>query len=110
MRMYGFLALVALVGTSLAPAMAVEADADPAVALAERRGCFTCHDPREPRIGPSFQAIATAHRGDPRAEARLMDKIETGGRGHWGDEYNMSPQFQLRPGEAQTLVRWVLAQ
>ena len=108
MRMYRFLPLLALACTSFASGAAGEAD--PAVALAERRGCFTCHDLREPRIGPSFQAIATAHRGDPRAEAQLMDKIETGGRGHWGEEYNMSPQFELRPGEARTLVRWVLEQ
>ena len=110
MRMYVYLAPLALAGMSLVSATTAEADADPAVALAERRGCFTCHDLRETRIGPSFQAIATAQRGDPRAEGRLIDKMETGGRGHWGDEYNMSPQFELRPGEAQTLVRWVLEQ
>jgi cytochrome c len=110
MRIYRFLLPLALASTSLASALAAEADADPAAVLAERRGCFSCHDLREPRIGPSFQAIATTHRGDPRAEARLMDKIETGGRGHWGEEHNMSPQFQLRPGEARTLVRWVLEQ
>jgi len=110
MRMHRCLALLTLAGASLAPVSAAEGDPDPAAALAERRGCFTCHDLREPRIGPSFQAVATAHRGDPSAEARLMDKIETGGRGHWGDEYNMSPHFELRPGEARTLVRWVLEQ
>jgi len=110
MRMYICLAMLVAFGAIVTRATAAEGDPDPAVALAQRRGCLTCHDLREPRIGPSFQAIATAHRGDPSAEARLMDKIEIGGRGHWGEEYNMSPQFELRPGEARTLVRWVLEQ
>lgn len=85
-------------------------DNDPAASLADRRGCLGCHDLALPRVGPAFQSIAVRYRGDPEAEARLADWLETGGRGHWGDEYQMSEQNHLRTGEARTLVRWVLEQ
>jgi cytochrome c len=86
------------------------ADPDPASTLAERRGCLQCHDPERPRIGPPFRSIADRYRGDPEAESRLADWLEIGGRGHWGEDYQMSEQSHLRPGEAETLVKWVLQQ
>lgn len=89
---------------------ATAADPDPASTLAERRGCLQCHDPERPRVGPAFRSIADRYRGDPKAEARLADWLETGGRGHWGEDYQMSEQSHLRPGEAEALVRWVLQQ
>jgi cytochrome c len=89
---------------------ATAADPDPASTLAERRGCLQCHDPERPRIGPAFRSVADRYRGDPEAESRLVDWLETGGRGHWGEDYEMSEQNHLGPGEAETLVRWVLRQ
>jgi cytochrome c len=86
------------------------ADPDPAARLAERRGCLQCHDPQRPRVGPAFRSVADRYRGEPEAESRLVDWLETGGRGHWGDDYAMSEQSHLGPGEAETLVRWVLRQ
>jgi cytochrome c len=89
---------------------AAAADADPASTLAKRRGCLQCHDPERPRIGPAFRSIADHYRGDLEAESRLAAWLETGGRGHWGEDYEMSEQSHLGPGEAETLVRWVLRQ
>ena len=86
------------------------ADPDPASKLAERRGCLQCHAVASPRVGPAFRSVADRYRGEPEAESRLVDWLETGGRGHWGDDYQMSEQSHLGPGEAETLVRWVLRQ
>lgn len=86
------------------------ADPDPASKLAERRGCLQCHAVAGPRVGPAFRSVADRYRGEPEAESRLVDWLETGGRGHWGEDYAMSEQSHLGPGEAETLVRWVLRQ
>jgi cytochrome c len=86
------------------------ADPDPASTLAERRGCLRCHDPERPHVGPAYRSVADRYRGDPEAEARLVNWLETGGRGHWGVDNEMSEQSHLGPGEAETLVRWVLRQ
>jgi cytochrome c551/c552 len=86
------------------------ADPDPAATLAERRGCRQCHDLDRLRIGPAFSSVADRYRGDPDAQSRLVDWLETGGRGHWGEAYAMSEQSRLRPGDAEMLVRWVLRQ
>jgi cytochrome c len=83
---------------------------DAASKLAERRGCLRCHDPARPRFGPPFRSVAERYRGDPEAETRLIAWLETGGRGHWGEDYEMSEQSHLGPGDAEKLVRWVLAQ
>ena len=89
---------------------ATAADSDPAAVLAERRGCLQCHDLNRTRIGPAFVSIADRYRNDPEAELRLVDWLESGGRGHWGDDHPMPEQSRLGPSDAQTLVRWVLRQ
>jgi cytochrome c551/c552 len=99
---------------ALLPALALVADASASeqvspAALAEQRGCFRCHSPYPPRLGPDFADVADRYRDDPEATSRLIDWLETGGRGHWGDEYEMSAQSHLRPSEAEALVRWILA-
>ena len=93
---------------ALAVNVYASAQASPA-ALAEQRGCLQCHSPYPPRLGPDFADVADHYRDDPEATSRLIDWLETGGRGHWGDEYEMSAQSHLRPGEAEALVKWILA-
>jgi len=83
-------------------------DPDPAASLAERWSWLRCHDPARPRLGPAFPSIAERYRGDPEAQSRLSHWLETAGRGHWGDDYEMSQQSHLDASEAQALVRWVL--
>lgn len=100
----GLLAAVAVVRP------AVGADPHPAANLAERRGCLHCHTPDRPRLGPGFSSVADRYRGDTEAETRLIDWLQTGGRGHWGDDYEMSAQEHLGPSDAQTLVIWILRQ
>jgi cytochrome c len=89
------------------PAGAADPDSS---TLGERRGCFQCYALEQPRIGPAFRSIADRYRGDQEAQSRLTDWLETGGRGHWGEDYHMSEQSHLRPGEAEALVKWVLQQ
>lgn len=98
---------IALLG-AVRPASSTEPDAG--LSLAMKRGCFGCHYLEKHSLAPSFRAIAERHRSDPEARVRLADKILFGGRGHWGERYAMSPQVQLAADEAETLVRWVLAQ
>ena len=86
------------------------ADLDPGASLAERRGCLRCHDVDRPRIGSAFRSIADRYRGVPDSESHLVDWLGTGGRGHWGDDYEMSEQTHLGSGDAQILVRWVVRQ
>jgi cytochrome c len=105
-ELLGVLSIAALAAFNPAGA----GDPERPFALAERRGCLQCHDVSETRIGPSFHAIADRYRSDPEAEGRLIDWLETGGRGHWGENSEMPEQSRLRPGDARTLVRWLLGQ
>jgi len=105
-----FLAILSILASWAGLETAAAAESNPAADLAERRGCLQCHDVGTTRIGPAFRLIADRYRSDPEAQDRLVDWLETGGRGHWGEDYAMPEQSHLGPGDAQTLVRWVLGQ
>jgi cytochrome c len=105
-----FVAIHSLFASFAALEPAAAAESNPAADLAERRGCLHCHDVGKTRIGPAFRSVADRYRSDPAAQDRLVDWLESGGRGHWGADYAMPEQSHLGPGDAQTLVRWVLGQ
>jgi cytochrome c len=76
--------------------------------LAEKRGCSDCHTPDSSSGGPSFPAIAARYRYQPDARQMLMNKILSGGEQHWGNRYNMWPQYTVPEQEAAELVDWIL--
>jgi cytochrome c len=69
-------------------------------ALAKSSGCFTCHAIDGKKVGPSFKEMAAKYKGKSDAEAMLVAKLSTG-KDH---------PVKVKPDDAKTLVKFVLAQ
>ncbi|MES2014005.1 MAG: c-type cytochrome [Pseudomonadota bacterium] len=82
--------------------------ADPAEALAQKSGCLNCHNVQATIIGPAYKDVAAKYKGDKTAEARLVEKVKTGGSGTWG-KMPMPPNSpQVKDDDIKTIVKWVL--
>jgi cytochrome c len=60
-------------------------------------------------IGPSYKAVAERYARDDARATILNEKVLRGGVGNWG-QTPMPPQPDVTPAEAETLVKWILAQ
>jgi cytochrome c len=81
-----------------------------ALALVEQHGCFTCHAIDKKVIGPAWKDVAAKYRGDPDAEARLVNKVSKGGKGVWGNVMAMPPFGPyVKEEDIRTLVRFVIS-
>ena len=98
------LTAIALTATAALPAMAQDARA-----LAQSKNCMACHAVDKKLVGPSYKDVAAKYKGDKTAEAKLIEKVQKGGVGAWG-QIPMPPNPQVNAAEAKTLVAWVLAQ
>ena len=95
-------AIAGLMGSTLALA---DAGAD----LAKGKNCLACHAVDKKVVGPAYKDVAAKYKGDKTAEAKLIEKVQKGGTGVWG-QIPMPPNPQVSPAEAKTLVAWVLSQ
>ncbi len=75
--------------------------------LVVSRQCFACHQVDKTSVGPAYLDVAMKYRTDAEAEARLREKLKTGGGGVWG-EVPMPPQIAVSDAEGQTIIRAVL--
>ncbi|MGE0557586.1 MAG: c-type cytochrome [Burkholderiales bacterium] len=76
--------------------------------LAQSSGCMTCHALDKKLIGPGFKEIAAKYKNDKGAEARLAQKIKSGGSGVWGT-IPMPPNAHVKESDIKTLAQWVLS-
>jgi cytochrome c len=79
--------------------------ADPA-ALAQSKGCLSCHAVDAKLVGPSYKDIAKKYAGNKGAEDLLVQKVVKGGSGNWGAI--PMPGGMANEAEARVLVKWVL--
>ncbi len=77
------------------------------VALAEKKGCFACHDIEKKKVGPSYVEVARRYKDDPEAVNKLVKSILKGSMGKWGS-IPMSPQ-PVSEEEAKELAEWILS-
>jgi len=89
------------------PKVAVVAPPPAAVELARRSACMSCHSVDQKLVGPAFRDVAARYRGQPDAEAKLIQKVRRGGSGTWGS-VPMPAAPGLAEADAQALVRWIL--
>lgn len=75
--------------------------------LAQKRGCFECHELDKKTVGPSWKDVAAKYRGDAGAPARLVTKIFEGGGGVWGKK-SMTAQTHTSKAERTLLVKFIL--
>ena len=101
--LYAALAAAAFTATFTLPV-----SADDQLALAQKSGCTACHSVDKKIVGPAYKDVAAKYRGDKTAEAKLIQKVEKGGTGVWG-QIPMPPNTQVKPEDVKKLVEWVLS-
>jgi len=89
-------------GLLLAPA----AQAD--MAMAKKYNCTACHQVDKKVVGPSYQDVAKKYKGQPGAEAKLIEKVKKGGSGVWGP-VPMPPNAAVPDADIKKLVEWILS-
>ena len=90
-------------------AVALAAPSQANEALAKKYNCFACHAVDKKLVGPSYKDVAAKYAKDPKAEAKLVEKVKKGGQGVWG-QVPMPPNSQVPDADVHTLVKWVLSQ
>jgi cytochrome c len=79
-----------------------------ALALAKKNNCLTCHAIDKKVVGPAWKDVAAKYRGDATAEAKLVSKIATGGKGVWGS-MAMPAHPQISETDRKVLAKFVLS-
>ena len=98
-----------------APAAAPAVAAAPATAmsgelqLAQTHKCMACHTLDKRLVGPAWKDVAAKYRGQKGAEARLIEKVATGGSGVWGPVPMPPNSPQVSQNDIRTLVRFILS-
>jgi len=59
-------------------------------------------------VGPAWKDVAAKYRGDATAEAKLVSKIATGGKGVWGS-MAMPANPQIGEADRKVLAKFVLS-
>ena len=77
-------------------------------ALAQKNACMSCHGVDKKIVGPAFKEVAKKYAGDKEAQAKLVAKVKTGGKGVWG-QIPMPPNPNLKQEDADKIVAWVLS-
>jgi len=76
-------------------------------ALAQKNACMSCHGVDKKIVGPAFKEIAKKYADDKDAQAQLVTKVKTGGKGVWG-AIPMPPNPNLKQEDAEKIVAWLL--
>lgn len=78
-------------------------------ALAQKSGCLACHGVDKQVLGPALKDIAAKYKGDKSAEGKLVEKVKKGGSGVWGPMPMPANSPQVKDGDIQTIVKWILS-
>lgn len=98
-----------LILTALSAALlSLSAGASADQAMAQKNACMSCHGVDKKIVGPAFKDVAKKYAGDKTAEAKLLAKVKTGGKGVWG-EIPMPPNPQVSDADAKKIIAWVLS-
>jgi len=79
-----------------------------ALALMKKHNCASCHAVDKKLVGPGYKEVAAKYKGDPSAEAKLIDKVVKGGSGVWGP-VPMPPHPTVPKEDIQAIVDWCQA-
>jgi cytochrome c len=77
--------------------------------LIKQKNCTACHAVDKKVLGPAYKDIAAKYGSDAKAVENLVVKVKEGSKGVWGN-IPMPANPQVSQAEAETLVKWILAQ
>ncbi|MGA8050214.1 MAG: c-type cytochrome [Burkholderiales bacterium] len=86
--------------------IALPAKADEA--MARKYNCLACHTIDKKLVGPAYKDVAKKYAGQADAEAKLVQKVEKGGSGVWGN-IPMPPNSAVPDADVKALVKWILS-
>ena len=75
-------------------------------AIAQSKGCLSCHSVDAKIVGPAYKDVAKKYAGNKAAEDQLVKKVVGGGSGVWGTM--PMPGGMATEAEARVLVKWIL--
>lgn len=78
-------------------------------ALFKKGNCSACHNANKKVVGPALKDIAAKYAGDATAQARLVAKVRSGGKGVWGGVAMPPAPKKISDDELNTLVSWILS-
>ena len=99
------LALVLTVAAAVPASLPARAQEE----LAKKHACLACHAIDKKLVGPAYKDVAAKYRGDPSAEAKLVDTVKKGSQGTWG-QVPMPPNSNVPDADVRALVKWILSQ
>jgi cytochrome c len=76
--------------------------------MAKKYNCTACHQVDKKVVGPAYKDVAKKYKGQPGAEAKLVEKVKKGGSGVWGP-VPMPPNAAVPDGDVKKLVDWILS-
>ncbi|HEX4928486.1 MAG TPA: c-type cytochrome [Burkholderiales bacterium] len=97
----------ALTGIAVLAGLIVSAPALADEALAKKHNCLACHAVDKKVIGPAYKDVAKKFKGQPGAEAMLIEKVKKGSTGVWGP-VPMPPNAAVPDADIKKLVDWIL--
>jgi len=86
----------------------IVADAIIGKSIVNSTTCITCHNADEPSIGPSFTDIAKKYRRQPNVTTYLLNKIQKGGSGVWGETV-MPANTELKNDDATKIISYIMS-
>jgi cytochrome c551/c552 len=86
----------------------IVADAIIGKSIVNSTTCITCHKADEPSIGPSFTDVAKKYRRQPNVTTYLLNKIQKGGSGVWGETV-MPANTELKNDDANKIISYIMS-
>ena len=76
-----------------------------------KAGCMACHTKDKKLVGPALKDIAAKYKGQAGAEATLIQKVRTGGKGSFGPiPMSPNPPDKISDADLKAAVGWILQQ
>ena len=76
--------------------------------LINQAGCKGCHGIAEKSVGPSYEQVSEKYKDDSDAKDYLINKIQNGGAGVWGDT-QMPGHTHIDESKIEEMVDFILA-
>jgi len=79
--------------------------------VAQKYGCFACHNIYGPKNAPGFKGISLRAKKSANPEKYIINSIKNGSQGKWPRFRNMvMPSFKnISDEEAKAIAKWILS-